>query len=113
MSKMFTDASMTMGQIASQNKRAFDRTKEVRLGTKKNPAKLVVLTEERMKELELKCQENDWHVVIEVNEEAEKENISDLGVLENMPKSVVVDKTPGRNDPCVCGSSKKYKKCCG
>jgi uncharacterized protein len=21
--------------------------------------------------------------------------------------------TPGRNDPCVCGSGKKYKKCCG
>jgi preprotein translocase subunit SecA len=22
-------------------------------------------------------------------------------------------KTPGRNDPCTCGSGKKYKKCCG
>jgi uncharacterized protein len=21
--------------------------------------------------------------------------------------------TPGRNDPCSCGSGKKYKKCCG
>jgi uncharacterized protein YecA (UPF0149 family) len=20
---------------------------------------------------------------------------------------------PGRNDPCTCGSGKKYKKCCG
>ena len=20
---------------------------------------------------------------------------------------------PGRNDPCWCGSGKKYKKCCG
>ena len=20
---------------------------------------------------------------------------------------------PGRNDPCPCGSGKKYKKCCG
>ncbi|WP_300954715.1 SEC-C metal-binding domain-containing protein [uncultured Clostridium sp.] len=19
----------------------------------------------------------------------------------------------GRNDPCICGSGKKYKKCCG
>jgi len=24
-----------------------------------------------------------------------------------------VEKTPGRNDPCPCGSGKKYKKCCG
>lgn len=22
-------------------------------------------------------------------------------------------KKPGRNDPCICGSGKKYKKCCG
>ena len=24
-----------------------------------------------------------------------------------------VEKTPGRNDPCPCGSGKKYKDCCG
>ncbi len=23
------------------------------------------------------------------------------------------EKTVGRNDPCPCGSGKKYKKCCG
>jgi len=28
-------------------------------------------------------------------------------------KPAVRDKTPGRNDPCSCGSGKKYKKCCG
>ena len=22
------------------------------------------------------------------------------------------DKTPGRNDPCPCGSGRKYKQCC-
>ena len=27
--------------------------------------------------------------------------------------TVVADKKPGRNDPCSCGSGKKYKKCCG
>ena len=26
---------------------------------------------------------------------------------------VKVDKAPGRNDPCPCGSGKKYKNCCG
>ena len=25
---------------------------------------------------------------------------------------VSVEKEPGRNDPCPCGSGKKYKKCC-
>ena len=28
-------------------------------------------------------------------------------------KTIVKGKTPGRNDPCPCGSGKKYKKCCG
>lgn len=28
-------------------------------------------------------------------------------------KTLVKDKSPGRNDPCPCGSGKKYKKCCG
>jgi len=28
-------------------------------------------------------------------------------------KTVIKEKEPGRNDPCPCGSGKKYKKCCG
>jgi len=31
----------------------------------------------------------------------------------NRSKIVVKEKEPGRNDPCPCGSGKKYKKCCG
>ncbi|MEG1459308.1 MAG: SEC-C metal-binding domain-containing protein [Acetivibrio sp.] len=27
--------------------------------------------------------------------------------------TIVKDKKVGRNDPCPCGSGKKYKKCCG
>ena len=26
---------------------------------------------------------------------------------------IKADRTPNRNDPCPCGSGKKYKKCCG
>ncbi len=35
--------------------------------------------------------------------------------LETKPKQVpiTVSSKVGRNDPCPCGSSKKYKKCCG
>jgi len=29
------------------------------------------------------------------------------------PAPVRVEQTAGRNDPCPCGSGKKYKKCCG
>ncbi|MGM0651144.1 MAG: SEC-C metal-binding domain-containing protein [Bacteroidota bacterium] len=27
--------------------------------------------------------------------------------------TVISEKKPGRNDPCPCGSGKKYKNCCG
>ena len=36
---------------------------------------------------------------------------SDDGTVKKEPKKS--DKKPGRNDPCPCGSGKKYKKCCG
>jgi preprotein translocase subunit SecA len=26
---------------------------------------------------------------------------------------ITMEKAIGRNDPCPCGSGKKYKKCCG
>ncbi|MGG7164729.1 SEC-C metal-binding domain-containing protein [Clostridium ihumii] len=28
-------------------------------------------------------------------------------------KTIVKEHKIGRNDPCICGSGKKYKKCCG
>lgn len=31
----------------------------------------------------------------------------------NMSKTVVKEAKVGRNDPCPCGSGKKFKKCCG
>ena len=41
-------------------------------------------------------------------EKKEKEGIRNL-----MHLPTVREKKPGRNDPCPCGSGKKYKKCCG
>ncbi len=32
---------------------------------------------------------------------------------ETKKKPVVNKETVGRNDPCPCGSGKKYKNCCG
>ena len=32
---------------------------------------------------------------------------------EEKPQPKRTDKKPGRNDPCPCGSGKKYKNCCG
>ncbi|MBW6410484.1 SEC-C domain-containing protein [Clostridium sp. YB-6] len=36
--------------------------------------------------------------------------INEINGKNNTVKS---EKTVGRNDPCICGSGKKYKKCCG
>lgn len=34
--------------------------------------------------------------------------------MEETPRTpIVVENKVGRNDPCICGSGKKYKKCCG
>jgi SEC-C motif-containing protein len=35
------------------------------------------------------------------------------GEIAVKPVPVVKGDQPGRNDPCPCGSGKKYKKCCG
>ncbi len=32
---------------------------------------------------------------------------------ENRTSHIAVREKPGRNDPCPCGSGKKYKSCCG
>ena len=41
--------------------------------------------------------------------EAEKELLEKTEKVE----PIKADQTPSRNDPCPCGSGKKYKKCCG
>jgi len=40
---------------------------------------------------------------------------STLGIIEDNESKPQIDRTQkiGRNDPCPCGSGKKYKKCCG
>ncbi len=62
-----------------------------------------------------------WHQGIS---ESEKDRVSKLSKDEQKqffrnspilppPKTPIVkEQEPGRNDPCKCGSGKKYKKCC-
>ena len=44
-----------------------------------------------------------------ITEERRKE----LYKIEKSSKTVIKPPKVGRNDPCPCGSGKKYKKCCG
>ena len=108
---LYADGNRLMN-LADKHNRGFEGKKTAKLGTEKNPASIVVQTEERLQELTAIFQENNWVFVAEVNEELE-EDIADLELLKQTPATMVVEKTPGRNDPCLCGSGKKFKKCCG
>lgn len=90
----------------------FNTKRVVKAGTKEAPLSLVVNSEERKTEIEVLVQENGLVADIEVNTGA-VENISELEGLLNKPKTTRFEKKPNRNEPCPCGSGKKYKKCCG
>lgn len=42
-----------------------------------------------------------------------QEKLNEITKAQKASKTVVKDKKIGRNEPCPCGSGKKYKKCCG
>lgn len=69
------------------------------------------MSESRQREIEALLKQHDLFANITLDENAE-ENISELEMVLNKPTTVVLEKTPSRNDPCSCGSGKKYKKCC-
>ncbi len=90
----------------------FNGKKAAKLGTEKNPAVVEVQTEKRLKEVTSIFEEHGWNYSINL-EPDKPENITDLEILLNPPEQKRVEKKIGRNDPCPCGSGKKYKKCCG
>ncbi|WP_028022378.1 PBPRA1643 family SWIM/SEC-C metal-binding motif protein [Enterovibrio calviensis] len=81
-------------------------------GSEDLPLVLTVQTEERKAELEAQALESQLFVAITVDAE-QVEDITEFETLLCKPQTTVFDKTPNRNDPCSCGSEKKYKKCCG
>ena len=83
-------------------------------GSKKYPMALVVTSEERKAEVEALVAEAQLYAEISIdNSKDAVESIFELSALLNKGSTVSLEKTPARNDPCSCGSSKKYKKCCG
>jgi SWIM/SEC-C metal-binding protein len=98
--------------MVKKMKKIFDGKKEAKLGTEKNPAAVHVKTKKRMKEVTAIFEKNNWKYSVELDPD-KPEDVSDLELLLNPPKTVVAEKKVGRNEPCPCGSGKKYKKCCG
>lgn len=83
-------------------------------GSKKYPLELVVTSEARKQEIEQQLSEHELFANIELDtSENAQESIEQLTTLLKKATTVTVEKTPSRNEPCLCGSGKKYKKCCG
>ncbi|WP_257720225.1 PBPRA1643 family SWIM/SEC-C metal-binding motif protein [Heliomicrobium modesticaldum] len=83
-----------------------------KLGTPKRPLVLRVATEKRGMEIMEICNERGLHYIIAF-EPDKPEDLSDLERVLNPARPAVAGPKIGRNDPCPCGSGKKYKKCCG
>lgn len=84
----------------------------VQLGTANLPLTLVVGSDERRVEVQAIVDEHGLVANIDVDS-SQEENLRELEGVLNKPKTQRFEKTPKRNDPCSCGSGKKYKKCCG
>ena len=83
-----------------------------KLGSKKRPVVVNVHTDERAREIASICEERGLTFIMGFNRD-EPEDISDLEKIINQPAPKIYDDKVGRNEPCPCGSGKKYKKCCG
>ncbi len=103
------------GRIEKQPKygsSGYNTKRAIKLGTQEHPLTLIVANETRKAEVESILKEHTLFADIEINQEVD-ENLVELDSVLNKPKTTVFEKTPNRNDPCSCGSGKKYKKCCG
>ena len=83
-----------------------------KLGSADRPIVVRVHSDEMAQYVAEKCNENGWIYIIGF-EPDKPEDISDLERMLNPILPHTSTKVAGRNDPCPCGSGKKYKKCCG
>ncbi|UIP28770.1 PBPRA1643 family SWIM/SEC-C metal-binding motif protein [Photobacterium sp. TLY01] len=110
MSKFFFKGRRDVMQNHAQS--GYNVNRDVKTGTEEAPVSVVVNTEARKAEIEALVAE---HAIVAniVVDAAQAENTVALDTLLNKPATITFEKTPNRNDPCSCGSGKKYKKCCG
>lgn len=103
-------------QDARQNhiKYGYKINKSNKVGSQKYPLALVVTSKVRKQEVETLVADAGLFADITINSsEGAVESIAELNMLLNKQDPVKIEKLSGRNDSCVCGSGKKYKKCCG
>ena len=83
-------------------------------GSKKYPMTLLVTSEAREQEIAAQLAEHKLYgnITVDSSEEA-VESIDELTTQLSKASTVKINKPPSRNQPCSCGSGKKFKKCCG
>lgn len=86
-----------------------------KLGSDKRPAVVRVQTMPKGEEIVALCEKHHWKVIVGI-EPDKPEDLSDiyllLHALAGKPSAPRAATSIGRNDPCPCGSGKKFKKCC-
>jgi len=65
-------------------------------------------------EQEGKKQEQEQRLLESICVQHEIDHLNGITIhdRENKPEPIISKKSVGRNEPCPCGSGKKYKKCC-
>ena len=90
----------------------YNTNRQVKLGSVNSPLTLIVNSVQRKVEIEKILVENSLVANIETDAN-QQENIIELDAILNKPTTQTVIRTLSRNEPCNCGSGKKFKKCCG
>jgi len=113
MSNRISDIGTMRSSVGADSRISnFGPKRNAKLGSEKNPAVVRVQSEARFKELSATFAKRGWRCRISI-EPDKAEDVSDLERLLNPQKPVAVAKKLGRNEPCSCGSGKKFKNCCG
>jgi SWIM/SEC-C metal-binding protein len=113
MGNRISDIGTMRSNVDAQNRRRMAGVKKpARLGTEKNPAIVSVQSETRFKEVTSTFEKHGWKYRIGL-EPDKPEDVNDLNRLLNPPKPTIAGKKVGRNEPCPCGSGRKFKNCCG
>ncbi|QUJ66645.1 SEC-C domain-containing protein [Photobacterium sp. GJ3] len=110
MSKFFFKGRIDVMQSHAQS--GYNVNRDVKAGTEESPISVIVQTDARKADIEALVAEHSITADVIVDA-AQEENTLALDTLLNKPKTITFEKTPNRNDPCSCGSGKKFKKCCG
>ena len=112
MQNRISDIGSMKSNIDIGNRTNMFGTKKIgKLGTEKNPAIVKVQSKDRFEEVSSIFKAHGWNYRIGLEPE-KPEDVSALNRLLNPLRPMIAEKKVGRNQPCHCGSGKKFKNCC-